>query len=147
MTGTFEGLGTLQFTPDNKYCWAYSGPVSTTDSGSSSLLDFTTNSEYIVGTFTPYHGAATTQNMQFTLKFNGLEIAQVSSREAYDFARANPIHIIIPPFTNVSVEALGLESGTNNTMAVIVGKVKGAVEQINLESMSDDNKWAEKGPF
>jgi len=117
----------LNFTPDNLHCYALSGSVSTT-TATVVLLDFSTNSEYIVGTFTPYHGANTTVNMQFTLKFNGVEIAQVSTREAYDFARANPIHIVIPPFTDVTVEALGLEAGTNNTQAVIVGRVYGMTE-------------------
>ena len=106
-----------------KHVYAYSGPIPTTDSASSNLLTFVTSSSYIVGTFTPYHGAETTQNMQFTLYFNDTQIAQVSSREAYDFARANAIHILIPPYTKVTVDAIGLESGTNSTSAVIVGEV------------------------
>ena len=117
----------LNFTPDNKNCYVYSGPVST-DTNDTTLLEFSTNSEYIKGTFTPYHGAETTQNMQFTVKFNGIQIMQFSSREAYDFGRANPAPIIIPPFTDVTVIAKGLEAGTNDTSAVIVGEVFGMAD-------------------
>ena len=56
--------------------------------------------------------------------------------------------LIIPPFTEVVVYIDKQEhSSTSIVGANLTGKVFGAIEQINFESITDDNKWAEKGPF
>ena len=49
MTGTFEGVGSLQFTPDNKYAYGFSGPVAVPHTGSASatLIEGKTGLELI----------------------------------------------------------------------------------------------------
>ena len=49
MTGTFEGVGTLQFTPDNKHAYIYSGSLlngSGAGAADQTILLFRNNSEY-----------------------------------------------------------------------------------------------------
>ena len=45
MTGVFEGVGSLQFTPDNKLAYLYSGTKSI-NNGLGTLFEFKTGSEY-----------------------------------------------------------------------------------------------------
>ena len=48
MSGTFQGVGTLQFSPDNQRVYAYTGLVETSnDQSEVEMIQFTTGSEYL----------------------------------------------------------------------------------------------------
>ena len=150
MTGVFEGVGSLQFTPDNKHAYAYSGtiPASAT---AQTILTFTTGSEYIVGllnampvtNFTAVDGAETT----FQLSINDKVIAiQMFHNNASDTGgNFWELHVVLPPFATFKLE---MDSATGTTTylgtAIFTGEVKGAIEQENLEAITNNNKWASK---
>jgi len=153
MTGTFEGVGTLQFTPDNKYGYIYSGTVSVPTTTDTTLLSFKTESEYIVAQVDyGMHDHAMTVNTQWEhwITFND-QIVMLRSEEWFtDEGRKNsatlviPFRLIIPPFTEVKFIANHTDGNSINAYGVITGKVKGAIEQENLEAITDNNKWASK---
>ena len=153
MTGTFEGVGSsLQFSPDNKFAYAYSGtiPGSTT---SVDALSFTTQSEYLDGIFQingpTVYGTQASLVGWMRISFNNQVIAILTvGLVSADSQQTSKQRLIIPPFTDVLVEVVCDDNqALRLTAATFVAKVQGAIEQQNLESITDDNKWAEKGPF
>jgi len=146
MTGTFEGVGSLQFTPDNKWCYAYSGLTSV--SGSlTTMLDIQTNSEYIVVTIELNGNRAGIgqAQIQFKILLNGVTIMfniwdQSTINQYSDDLTVT--RLLIPPHTSALVQ-VAQSSGTNRNMEItLTGEVYGAIEQENLESITDNNKWA-----
>jgi len=148
MTGTFEGVGSLQFTPDNKYCYFYSGDI-TTASSTARLADFTTNSEYIYCKTLKMNIASNTisgVDYRFEVKFNGVTVLIEFLTNPYagrQPADSDNYYLIIPPFTNVTIDFF-TSSGDKASCATMVGEVHGAIEQENLESITNNNKWASK---
>ena len=118
---TVTGLG-LQFTDDNKFCYAFSG-IAPSNAISSNILDFITNSEYIVSELTCYYAAnASGSNVQFKVLFNSVEVGQFNLTDSNDVVEF-PVPFLIPPFTHVKIEQSNLSSGTEPVGASIVGKV------------------------
>ena len=147
MTGTFEGLTTLQFTPDNKFCYAYSGNILIASAATVALLEFTTGNEYIEAIITGGRnmksGAETTtqilfnDQIVFSSKYdNGASLTLVPPYNTNIF-------MIVPPFTKFVLQATP-EDATETLSLIFMGKVGGAIQQQNLESITDDNKWASK---
>lgn len=148
MTGTFEGVGTLQFSPDNKYAYAYSGvkPVTGASSANTKLLDIQTNSEYIVATLQAYSQNRSAAQMYFEVEFNSVLVLEVEfdNDGGVNAIMDGTMKLLIPPFTHVEVYG-GMETGTNENYTVsLIGKVHGAIQQENLEAITDNNKWASK---
>ena len=127
MSGIFNGVGTLQFTPDNKYCYFYSGDV-TTSSSTARLADFSTNSEYIyVKTLKMNLTDQTVSgvNYEYTVKFNGVTVLIEFMTNPYAGrhpADSDNYYLIIPPFTNVTIDFL-TSSGEKTACATLVGEV------------------------
>jgi len=142
MTGTFEGVGTLQFSPDNKYCYAYSGALSVADTNEHQLLSFITNSYYSVVDFSFWRRSPDNDDVAYYVEMNGTQVlAWVSILQE---GRGNVIWpLIIPPFTELKAY---IDKQTNSTTSIIginiTGKIYGAIEQENLESITNNNKWA-----
>ena len=106
----------LQFTDDNKYCWAYSGTfgINNTDV---KMLTFTTNSEYLKGLITVSSKAGNGDDMKFWLELNNTLI--LSGYEALvSMPTQNSAPIIIPPFTTFDFYARNLGSATAREMEV-----------------------------
>jgi len=144
MTGTFEGVGSLQFSPDNKYCFAYSGEVSVSDT-ELNLIDIKTNSEYIVSNVQLGSKAAEDEDYEVKIYFNDVVIfAHTFHQQGTTYVNvANSIPIIIPPFTHVKISLDNIADSDSRIWTVgLTGKVSGAIEQENLESITDNNKWA-----
>jgi len=143
MTGVFEGVGTLQFTPDNKYAYAYSGDVTstTTESAGTTILRFTNSSEYLVAQVCLFTDDVSNGNKFVDIQFNGVSVWKgLFDNEPAE--QNQPFPLIIPPFTDFHF-LYGDGNGGNITV-VVTAKVKGAIEQENLESITDNNKWASK---
>tara|TARA_Y100001963_G_scaffold151874_1_gene235555 strand:- start:43 stop:444 length:402 start_codon:yes stop_codon:yes gene_type:complete len=130
MTATFQGVGTLQFTPDNKRAFAYSGDILAPTAGSySRLIQFETQSYYLVAKFN-FGGEPSTINVGFLIKLDGIDIIEIPTREPYDMMYN--VDLIIPPFT--TVEVLADPDGTDLTVqTTMVAEVYGPIEQFDLE--------------
>ena len=150
MSGGFNGVGTLQFSPDNKFAYAYSGEFTSIDN-MELKMEFETTSYYLVGEvrlagFTdmgsPASGSTASCRVCFsdqttaTVNTNPqLVIAQLKTDGASeDMPFSDTAKLVIPPFTKVQ---FFIDGSTGNTSydggITFVAKVKGSVEQLNLE--------------
>jgi len=148
MTGTFEGVGSLQFTPDNKRAYAFSGEV-LVNNNTVTMLEFETNSEYLISLFSfgidQNASLSGSKLIGFTISFNDTKIFQQVTQtsttlQLIDF---DPNYsFIVPPFTTVKIESETTNTSNVPTFGMFNAKVKGAIEQENLESITNNNKWA-----
>jgi len=123
----------LNFTPDNKRCYAYSGtiPGSTT---STDALTFTTQSEYIDGIFQingpTVYGTQASLVGWMQISFNGQVIAILTvGLVAADSDQATKQRLIIPPFTDVLVEVVCDDNqALRLTAATFTGEAFGMTE-------------------
>jgi hypothetical protein len=144
MTGTFEGVGTLQFSPDNKYAYAYSGSQVPNSTDETTLMEFKTESEYLVGVGAFDYDNEENMRIRWRIYFNDVIVAYPTSRfQDTDVNPVNVLELIIPPFTTVKFTAQESSATTDELFARFTGKVKGAVEQKNLEAITDGSKWAQ----
>jgi len=100
---TVTGLG-LQFTNDNKHAYAYSGFITATAANTEyTMLEFTTNSEYING-FLDFCKQNLNQNDNDTMLvyFNDIQVYQVE-HEASETISVFESRFLIPPFTKVTI--------------------------------------------
>jgi len=142
MTGTFEGLQTLQFSPDNKFAYAYSGMISV--AAEKTLLEIKPNSEYLNCLIELGSGSRTDDDYKAKFILNDIVIFEKYLNNTYD-PLIGITSIIIPPFTTFKLKIANQSTATaNNWSAVLTAKVKGAIEQENLEAITDNNKWASK---
>jgi len=121
MSGTFSGIGSLQFTPDNKHAYAYSGSKDT--STEKTLLDFTTNSEYLKGRFEFNADFSTGGGAGMRVQIFLDDIMIVEERDTSNnwLTGDNEFHVIVPPFTNVKVKVLGGSQDANINFIAKVG--------------------------
>lgn len=148
MTGTFEGLGSLQFTPDNKFAYAFNRE--SINNTTVTLIEFTTEGYYLVGTIQMGRNMKSAAETDFLLLYNDITVYSAKfdngAGQTLVMPSQAPLPIIIPPFTNVKLQCE--VNDDSDTIALgLTAKVGGTIEQQNLESITDDNKWAEKGPF
>jgi len=144
MTGTFEGVGTLQFSPDNKFAYIYSGASTITSGSYTTNLDFKNNSEYILAEYQISTLESTSTDLFYKIFINDvLIIAQFcnNSFQTYPYGMS-PYKFVIPPFSHVVIQAQRGSGSDFEVYHIITGKVKGAIEQENLEAITNNNKWA-----
>jgi len=141
MTGTFEGVGSLQFSPDNKYAQIFSGQVVATGGATETLFEFTTGGEYIMGELCFTENERGSNAIELKGFLNGVRIIDYEY-DASPMDTRNVYPILIPPYTTFLFQFIAQGTNINGT-AWFVGKVQGPIEQQNLESITDDNKWAE----
>ena len=142
MSGTFQGVGTLQFTPDNKAAYAYSGTVTSTGGASDPntlMLEFDTTNEYLEAVFSwgNTQTSGTADNF-VAIKFNDEDIYKIRFREGADSNHTNPknLFLIIPPFTNVKCYA-DTSADSHIWTWTMGAKVKGTIQQFDLELKSE----------
>jgi len=146
MTGVFEGVGSLQFSPDNKYAYIYSGAATITSGSYTTGLDFKTNSEYILAEYQISALDSSGSDLYYKIFMNNVEIiAQFNNNafQTYPYGMS-PFKFVIPPFSHIVIQA---QRGSGSDYAVyhlVTGKVGGAIEQQNLEAITNNNKWASK---
>jgi len=119
----------LNFTPDNIRCYAYSGEQAITDT-EAIMIEFKTNSEYIVGTVQFNLLQDTADDMFYRIKINDQTIngyLVVGAQQSTD--SNNPMPVLIPPFSSVVLTAdnVGSSTGRTNTCS-FVGKAYGMTE-------------------
>ena len=136
MTGTFQGVGSLQYTNDNKRVYAYTGSLAINNSGDQEVLRFQTTSEYLVVRVTPFYDAFNNnENLLMKINFNDTLIysEEMEFSEGYS---DNITKLIIPPFTDVQITLYNSGASTNLGV-VLVGTAHGAIEQFNLEVVNE----------
>ena len=123
----------LNFTPDNKHAYAYSG-AKTVTATPSDLLQFNTNSEYIVGEFKPQQAVASAEgdDCLVNIYFNDVIIVgYIMGKNAfteYDPAGTTETKLIIPPFTDVRVEMDNLSGGEATMCVTFTGRAYGMTD-------------------
>ncbi len=123
----------LNFTPDNKHAYIYSGKVVVTNS-TKTLLEFSTNSEYLVATVSFNYDTTLggSNNYDFSMSFNNNEIYKIELDSPQSGAQRPAIQmrkIIIPPFTDVLITAINLNADANHDCyASVTGSAFGMSE-------------------
>ena len=119
----------LNFTPDNKRAYAYSGSTNV-DNNETDVLTFSTNSEYIDGHFKPiYFSTSSSDDASFIVKFNDVSVFICTVNSATSDTPYQDVRLIIPPFTDVSISAYNRTD--TSTIAVgcsITGLAFGMIE-------------------
>lgn len=120
----------LNFTPDNKHCYAYSGKV-TVNNNLNNMIEFDTNSEYLKIEIQYFKDSVTSENYEYGVQFNDQEIVlgEFTSPLEDNPNIPNPIVLIVPPFTNVkcTLQNISDSSGRNWTLT-LTGKVFGMAD-------------------
>jgi len=116
----------INFTPDNKRCYVYSGVIGAT-SANTQLIEFNTNTEYIKAKLFLTNSDESGDNFLYTIYLNDIICMQWRNLGVQDpLSLKNPIDFIIPPFTNVKINADNEGSGSaRNHTALISGKAYG----------------------
>jgi len=114
----------LNYIGDRVY--AISGEI-TVNSNTVTQLDFTTGPEYIMAT---YQFGFDSTNMSgsdrlgYIVQFNGTKIYEMIPLLKPDYAimSIDPLNLVIPPFTRVTIESITTEGADVGTWGVIAGR-------------------------
>ena len=122
----------LQFTNDNKLCYAFSGFKSFNHTGTT-LLVFNTNTEYLNLTIQPLRSDNDSLDSQHKITFNGILVAAYPLASGSTSAYPGPPLLLVPPFTDVEIEIINVSNTSGGTGAVtLVGNVGMAPRVGNL---------------
>lgn len=122
---TVTSRNALQFTNDNKFAYAYSGSIlisSGSGSASTELLNFSTNSEYIVAKFQVSHTQSSGHDFYTDIRFNDVLIVEMKEDSSDVEGFPYVWRLVIPPFTNVSVK-VGSNGDGYDYQCNVIGKV------------------------
>ena len=100
------------------YAYAYSGEVGV-DNNTTTLLEFETGSQSVVGQFAIQNGSGSGDDMRYILSFNGERVCHVYSGSSDVFNQFQfPIDIIIPAFTTVLLTAQNVVGSSERSHTV-----------------------------
>jgi len=120
----------INFTPDNKRAYIYSGEKNVTNV-ELILFEFSTNSEYLKARFQLTSDSGSNDNINSQLYFNNV-VVQAGIYTLNGLAPWNDIlslHMIIPPFTDVKFTATNLSAvNARPHFAMMVAKAYGMTE-------------------
>jgi len=120
----------LNFTPDNKHAYAFSGVMGVIGA-EKTLLELQTNSEYLVSELQILQGTTSNEDFKYKVYYNNVVVAQWHCLQVTDKAIniPNAYFLTIPPFTLVKVTAENTSSGTSRDhSATLTGKAYGTIE-------------------
>jgi len=123
----------LNFTPDNKRCYAYSGvqDYGGVQHQEYTILDVDTNSEYINAKFQYGFSEYQSDDTISIIKLNDIIVFENyfnDTRMAYNYGMS-PILLVIPPFTNVKVIFINKATASAyEVTAHIIGEAFGMTE-------------------
>ena len=137
MSGTFQGLSTLQFTPDNKFAYAYSG-LKLVSGAKTTIMEFETGSFYLIGEVSIQMFSDTTDDIEYVVDFNDITIMEMNTTSFKDYAPYQPVPIIIPPFTKVTFSGLNTATSSSKNVGInLTAKTGGTIEQFDLRLKSE----------
>ena len=115
----------LQYTQDNKHCYAYSGLLPIPDSNTN-LLEFTTGSGYIKAKVIFSSRDSTADDYRAFISLNGQEVFgafYLNTALGYPYGTV-PIRLIIPPNTEVKIYMINVSTSSGyNWFASLTGRV------------------------
>jgi len=124
----------INFTPDNKRCYAYSGTGTAGTTADFVGLNFETNSEYLVVRIYVLYDAddlASGSQFGYFFEMNGVQVAftrrEASAADIVDSPLPSYLDLIIPPFTAFTATAFSNASGMDVGFQ-LTGKVYGMTE-------------------
>jgi len=119
----------LNFTPDNKHCYAYSGDITGTGAGSASVtaLTLTTNTEYIKSKIQVTHSLPSGHDFYVLITFNGDTIVSIKEDATEVEYWPLTLDLIIPPFTDVIMK-FGSNTTGYTAQFNLTGKAYGMTE-------------------
>jgi len=124
-------VNAINFTPDNKGCYAYSGAVGVAGD-EKDLCNFDTNSEYLEAKILfRYAGTGSEgDNYSYRVRFNDiLIIAYLTDHSLVQYQNNVLIPVIVPPFTNVRLTAENItDTSTHDQAVIFVGRAVGLTE-------------------
>ena len=128
---TVTSRNALQFTNDNKHAYAYSGVVIIDNDPDVTMLEFNTNSEYIVATLsfgTRDTNFSPNKNIGYAIYFNNINVFNTFSNSDGDGTlifdgACFPQTILIPPFTVVRIDGFTSDPNNNEMFLMLNGKV------------------------
>jgi len=125
----------INFTPDNKRVYAYSGVLNVKDTGSSFLtaIDFETNSEYLDLFITLMDGDtwSSGQQLMMEVKLNDIIVIDYLFRPntAYnDNFDSFPIPLLVPPFSHCEILVGSNIDANHNVTCHVIGHAFGMTE-------------------
>jgi hypothetical protein len=115
----------LQFTNDNKRCFAYSGVNDFVDNTETTLVEFETLESDVHGTVQFNLVQDTADDMFYRIRINDIVIMGYLTLGAQQGTDANNfIPVIFPPYSRVKLTAQNVSTtGTRSNACVFVGKV------------------------
>ena len=119
----------LNFTPDNKRCYLFSGVVGA-NNANTQLIEFNTNTEYIKVKLFLSNSDQSGDNFVYTISLNDIICIQWHNLGLQDpLSLKNPLDFIIPPFTNVKLNADNQGSSVlRDHTVVILGRAYGMTD-------------------
>jgi len=119
----------INFTPDNKHAYAYSGIIEITGTSAQiKMLEFETNTEYIKGKVQFMSVESGGNDLNFFVYFNDVLVGTQSIGGAKEFYFMG-IDIIVPPFTKVTLKGINIDASTARDSSVIfTGQAIGMTE-------------------
>jgi len=119
----------INFTPDNKRCYAYSGVMGVTNT-EKTMIQFQTNSEYLIAKVLFSYVDNDTEDYRYRIYFNDVVVqAILQGRKDYDFSYEYAVPMIIPPFTDVKLTAQNVDNANERSQLVsLTGKAIGMAE-------------------
>jgi hypothetical protein len=128
MSGTFQGVGTLQFTPDNKNSYAYSGAISINNE-TKTFLEFTTDDYILLSKILLTGGFGyidANKKIRLRVSFNDTVISYNSHmfNASSSFADLDPLLVTIPPFTKVTIDVTTDQTSAINYYVLFNAEVK-----------------------
>jgi len=117
-SGTGKGLNYI-----GNHAYAYSGEIaiSASSSANTTMLNFQTGNEYIVGKLNFSNDSGGTSDVYIDIKIDSQVVFTARYSQAYQATNEQPLPILIPPFAKIEV-IMGSD-GNENMTAHYLGRV------------------------
>ena len=124
---TITGINALQFTNDNERVYIYSGARDLSNSASPyTMLEFTTNSEYLVMQFQGGRNAKNSAEMAVYAYLNDELVYYAKTDNGTTIPLtpyfSQPLELIVPPFTTCKIMQSSEDADTQNATVMGIGK-------------------------
>lgn len=130
MSGIFSGIGTLQFTPDNKYAQYFNN--ASFDNNETTIGEFTINSEYLLCKIQTgvdnYDGADLDVRVLLNDEQILLNRSAVTGRQDQFFGQ--PLQIFMPPFSTIKLTMQNKSNSSAFTGSMIVFSTVGMPQRV-----------------
>jgi hypothetical protein len=119
----------INFTPDNKHAYAYSGNKAIINA-EQTMIEGQTNSEYIRAKISISNFSGSGDDIRYYVYFNDVQVyGGYYNSTSNNNIVLHPLYITIPPFTKIKITAENLSgSGERSHTAVLVGEAVGMTE-------------------